>query len=263
MSDEGREDPARSKVECFDNEGLSQSLLGELMAVLAHDFRNPLAALCSNLEYLNSSCGSIGRDASEAIDDGLVSCDGLTHLASNLDLLGQALRRERPGAERPMRLRPLVMAAVESCRGTAASHGLQLEVSPTMHEHDTVVVVPRMAATSAIANLIRNSIQHSVAGSTVQMSIRQQSGRGIVVVSDEGQALLAEHEQAFTAAGQVDQADTRSHFRYSRGLGLFCARLGALACGAELQTVPPSSVVHEHSDRGRVRNVFELRFPRA
>lgn len=254
MSNKDPLEQAATEAIGLDDEGLNNALVGKLLEVLAHDLRNPLAALCSNLDYLKSLSGAMGKDVAEAIDDGVVSCDGLAHLTNNLDLLAQALRRVSLGSVMPMRLKALVSGAVESCGAAARSHELTLRVSPMTHEQDVLVLVSRLSATRAIANLVRNSIQHAPSGSVVELSVRQEADRGVVTVADAGQVLLAEHAGAFTAAGQVDHVDTRMHYRYSRGLGLFSARLGALACGGEVQSFPRE---------GRGGNQLEISFPRA
>jgi len=73
-----------------------------------------------------------------------------------------------------------------------------------------------------------------------------------VQVRDAGAALTDDNrESAFTALGQV-AAKTRSNSRYSRGMGLYCARLAASLCGAEIRVL---------SDASGSGNTFQLSLP--
>jgi signal transduction histidine kinase len=65
--------------------------LGQLIGLLAHDLRNPLSALHSNVGFLDSVVESRDDDVREALQDARVSCDGLMYIIDNLELLGRAL----------------------------------------------------------------------------------------------------------------------------------------------------------------------------
>jgi signal transduction histidine kinase len=99
----------------------------------------------------------------------------------------------------------------------------------------------------ALCNLIRNSIQH--AGESGKVSVRavRDGAQLVVAVTDSGVALAPEvGEQAFTAEGQLSTKNV-SGGRYSRGLGLYAARIAAGIAGA---SVHPSRDANER---------FELR----
>src|SRR6186713_225154 len=64
-------------------ETIESQLIGELLGLLAHDLRNPLSALHSNLGYLDTVLSSHDDEAREAVEDGVVSCDGLSHVIDN------------------------------------------------------------------------------------------------------------------------------------------------------------------------------------
>ena len=72
-------------------------------------------------------------------------------------------------------------------------------------------------------------------------------------VRDSGSPLAEDlRETAFTAEGQV-AAKARANSRYSRGMGLYCARLAAKLCGAEIVVLDTSA---------RAGNAFQLALPR-
>src|SRR6185436_6730720 len=83
--------------------------------------------------------------------------------------------------------------------------------------------------------LIRNAIQH--AGETGKVTVRAaRDGADVVIaVNDTGTPLAAEMgDQAFTAEGQLSTKNV-SGGRYSRGLGLYAARIAARVAGATVR----------------------------
>ena len=228
---------------------IDKQLVGELLGILAHDLRNPLSALNSNLGYLGSVLAGADPDAGEAIDDGVVSCDGLSHIIDNVDLFGQLLRGEVKVRSAAVPLQSIVGAAVQSCQSAARSHGLTINAIEATERRHLMVQASRDLATRSLANLIRNSIQHAPTGSTVAVTMHEgSSGASSVRVTDEGAALGESSLSAFTAVGQL-HAKANLHSRYSRGLGLFSAQLAARFCNAVVAAQPQAS-----------GNCFELRF---
>ena len=234
-------------------ETIESQLIGELLGLLAHDLRNPLSALHSNLGYLDTVLSSRDDEAREAMDDGVVSCDGLSHVIDNVDLLGQVLRGGLRVQKSPSPAAALIAGAVERCQPAARSHGLSLELDAKARQLHAAVDVGRDLATRALTNLIRNSIQHAPPSSTVFVTASADGDRVLVRVSDSGTSLTDDlRETAFTAEGQV-AAKARANSRYSRGMGLYCARLAATFCGGEIRVLDAP---------GGTGNVFQLALPR-
>jgi len=225
-------------VDVRSGEILAGPLIGELIGLLAHDLRNPLSALHSNLGYLEAVLASEDGEAREAVEDGVVSCDGLSHVIDNVDLLGQVLRGGLQVQRGPSPIAALLAGSVERCQAAARSHGLTLELDPKARQLHIIVDVARDLATRALTNLIRNSIQHAPPGSTVLVTAVLEGSQVLVQVRDTGTRLADDNwDMAFTAEGQV-AAKHRSNSRYSRGMGLYCARLAAQLCGCQVGVVP-------------------------
>ncbi|MEY2934965.1 MAG: hypothetical protein RL033_5714 [Pseudomonadota bacterium] len=237
--------------EASSGERLTNNLIGELIGLFAHDLRNPLSALHSNLGYLEAVLPSEEGEAREAVEDGVVSCDGLSHVIDNVDLLGQILRGGLSLSRSPSSVAALVAGAVERCQAAARSHGLKLELEPKSRQLHVTVDVGRELATRALTNLIRNGIQHAPPSTTVHVSAVVEGQNVCVYVKDLGTPLTDDLvETAFTAEGQV-AGKVRSNTRYSRGMGLYCARIAARLCGADVRVVP--------TPKG---NTFQLSLPR-
>jgi signal transduction histidine kinase len=233
-------------------ERLELTVLGELLGLLAHDLRNPLSALHSNLDFLRTRVPEGDADALEAVDDGLVSCDGIAHILDNVDLLAQELRGVPRADGPPVDLGALVLDVVASSRAMAGSHGVELATTPASPGL-FFAFGSRDLLSRALANLLRNSIQHAAAGTTISVSVRLMPQEVVVQVHDTGVPLpSAVRSSAFTAAGQIASKSVPNG-RYGRGLGLYCASLAALSAHASVRAVelPPGT-----------GNLFELVVPR-
>lgn len=208
--------------------------IGALLALLAHDLRNPLSALRSNLGFVEGGLDLSDTDTKEALDDTYVSCDSLLRIIDNLELLGRELRGDPPQPS-SLSLTGLVEEVVKSHRSLAASHGVELALRPPEAGDGPWVRCEREGLLTAVANLVRNAIQHGGSGSIVRVSCGfSDSDECFVQVKDKGVSIPAElREMAFTASGQL-AAKKNSKTRYGYGLGLYAAAAGAARAGAKV-----------------------------
>jgi len=210
---------------------LQDDVLAALLALLVHDLRNPLSALHSNIDFVGS-CTPSSEDPElrGALDDALASCDALGGIIDNIEMLSQALSRvDHP--KRPEPVAAMLGAVVQRHQPAAQSHGVTLELLPQAQQN-LLVTTHRGMLERAVGNLIKNAIQHAPSGSAVRVAVEDGAGKCRIEVRDAGRALEeAARAHAFSAEGQLA---SKTMGRYSRGLGLLCARLAADASGAEL-----------------------------
>lgn len=212
--------------------------VGQLLALIAHDLRNPLSALHSNIGFLASVLQSQDEDVADALSDGMVSCDGLSHIIDNIDLFGQALRHAQSPARTAVDALGLLREVVERCEPVAVSHGIHIAAELPPGAEGLEVLGARELLAKSLSNLIRNCIQHAPPQSQVSVKTRIVEERLEVLVLDCGVPLDDElWGCVFTAEGQV-AAKASSMGRYSRGMGLFAARLAANAGGGGVGVVP-------------------------
>lgn len=212
---------------------VNTSTVGQLLALLAHDLRNPLSAIHSNIGFLAAILEGRDDEVSDALTDGLISCDGLSHIIDNIDLLGHVLREASSPPRAPFEVCGLVADVVSRCGSVAQSHRITLQYAPSVAESDLPAVYgARDIIGKALGNLIRNCVQHSAPGQTVVVRTERTANGVRVCVEDRGTPIPeAEQEHLFTAEGQV-RAKSSADGRYSRGLGLYAARLAAELGGA-------------------------------
>jgi len=234
-------------------EKLSSDLIGQLLSLLAHDLRNPLSALHSNVGFVGSMSDPANVDTQEAIADALLSCDSLGHIIDSIEILSHVLTGAEQLPPSSFSVAPLLQDAVSSCAALATSHEVRLALDAEAQASTEQVVAHRDMALRALTALLRNSIQHAPPGSTARLGLTPDGDRCAVFVKDSGPALAEEaSDAAFTAAGQISTKGIRGG-RYSRGLGLYCARVCAAAAAAE-------AVVHRDDSAG---NTFRLLLTRA
>lgn len=226
---------------------IKPELLGTLLGLVTHDLRNPLSALQSNAGFLASVLQSEDSETLEALADIGASCDSLSHIIDNLELVAFVLDGRAPRERAALPLAPCMEEALNRVRLSAQSHRVELVSEPPARE--LKVSANREMLLRALSNLIRNAIQHSPEGSTVTVKVSTHQGQVVIRIQDFGVCLSPDHrESAFTAEGQLVSKGAIGG-RYGRGLGLLCARVAAELSGAEITAI---------GDR-ESGNAFELR----
>jgi signal transduction histidine kinase len=219
---------------------LEADLIGGLLGLIVHDLRNPLSALHSNASFLQSARDVTGPDAKEALEDVSASCEALGHIIDNVELLALALRGEKRFEQNSFSVRELIADALSRSRSLATSYAVRVEFAPSV-DADVRLTTSREMLGRALGNLIKNGIQHAAEGIPVRVSAHSDGQRVVVTVEDGGTGVAADfQDKAFTAEGQVS-AKGLVGARYSRGLGLYAARLAAQAAGAQVRAVPAPS----------------------
>jgi signal transduction histidine kinase len=215
-------------------EDLSSELVSALLGLFAHDLRNPLSALHSNVSFLGSVVGAGDTEAHEALEDVAASSDALGHITDNLELFAIALDGAKPREAHDFPLRELLREAAQKSRRFAESYRVTLEVDAESGG-SLRAFANRDMLQRALSNLIRNAIQHAGETGKVTVHAAQEGSELVIGVGDSGVPLASEmSEQAFTAEGQLSTKNV-SGGRYSRGLGLYAARIAASVAGARVR----------------------------
>jgi len=214
-------------------EQLESELTGQLIALVAHDLRNPLSALHSNVSFVASSTDVGDPERQEALDDAGVSCEALAHIIDNLDIVSQFLLGRRQASRIRISAAGVVSEVIGRCERMARSHGVLLHVPREALSTEIYVRSNREMLTRSLSNLVCNSIQHG-GGGTIRVSLVVDKLDCQIVVSDGGAPVVEDlRESAFSAQGQL-AAKNSGGGRYSRGLGLYVATIAAEAAGARV-----------------------------
>lgn len=211
---------------------LDVATISQLLALLAHDLRNPLAILSTNLGFVGTTLSGDDADLAEAMTDATASCAALERLVANLDVIALTLRGEPPPPE-TLSLR----RATSEAMGRVKSHADSLRVGLELHDDDeeglSVKAQPLLWA-RALDNLLANAVQYAKPGDVVRVEVGARDERGVVTVVDAGPIVPeAEREDVLSAGGQM-RAKGRLEARYGRGVGLYVAAVAARAAGADV-----------------------------
>lgn len=231
-------------------EELSSELVSALLGLFAHDLRNPLSALHSNVSFLGSVLGTPDNEAREALEDVAASSDALGHITDNLELFALALEGAKPREAHELPVRELLREAAQKSRRFADSYRVTLDVDAESASA-LRAVANRDMLLRALSNVIRNAIQH--AGENGKVTVRaRRDGKDVVFgVTDSGVPLADEvRSYAFSAQGQLSTKNI-SGGRYSRGLGLYAASIAAHIAGATVRSPVSPEAVFELCVMGR------------
>lgn len=214
-----------------------------LAQMLAHDMRNPLAAIVANLSFLDHACRDADREVRETIADLHASSDVLLRLIDGTVTLA-ALESSDVGAARGrVSLREVLRGAVQAAAASGRAPVRVDERGP-----DAEVIGDPGLLTTAVAHLAHNGAHHSRRGAEVVLSVERKGRRAAVVLSDEGPP-FGPPEEHFTREAQAD-LKLRPGGRYERGLGLYVVGLVAKAHDGTIET-----------SRDGARSVVRVWFP--
>ena len=135
-----------------------QNQLPELLALLAHDLRNPLSALLTNINFVRSTLKDGASEVDEALSDSALSCSILGFFIGNLDVLSRSLA-DSPPPRRPTGARQAASESALRLGPQASLMGVELEILSGPHA-PRVLVDPNFFG-RALDNLIGNSLQYS------------------------------------------------------------------------------------------------------
>jgi PAS domain S-box-containing protein len=176
--------------------------VGRVSTQVAHDIRNPLAAINTGLYYLKSV---VSKEHQKKIDETVKAMEGSVSHANSImeDLLDFSRARQFESA--PIFLSPVVTEAL----GTAA---IPAEVKVISKLDPSVRVMgdaPKLVR--VFVNLLRNAVDAMPRGGTVTISCSGEKGNAVVVVRDTGAGI---------AASNLPKLFTPFFTTKSRGLGM-------------------------------------------
>ncbi|HEY8431379.1 MAG TPA: ATP-binding protein [Sandaracinaceae bacterium] len=201
----------------------SHRAIAELLALLVHDLRNPVATIGANLSFVRESSPE-DADVREALDDVETA---LADLARGLDQLGW-IGRWLGGAPAldaaPGDVRPVVRAAI---------HRVGKRVAVSLPD----APLEARAAGNALGRLVELLVRNSLAFAdedSIEVAARAEGEHVVIEVKDGGRAIAEDlAPAAFTMEGQ-SALKGRADGRYSRAAGLLAARALADTLSAEL-----------------------------
>lgn len=194
--------------------------LGRVAGGIAHEIRNPLAAM--RLRAENALASADIERPRRALADILDQIVRLNRLVTEL------LAMTQRGTPRPVRveLAPFLAALVARHADAAAAEGVTLQTDCAV---DTAVIDPEMVG-RILDNLLQNAVRHTQEGGHVRIQVMPGEGpdRLRFVVADTGPGVPPELQATMFEPFVTGRAD-------GTGLGLAIARELAVAHGGDLR----------------------------
>ena len=197
----------RTELEDRLRESTALARLGEMAAVIAHEVKNPLAAVRGAVQVIGSRLPSKTNDAA-IITEIIARLDGLN------DLIQDLLVFARPPAPKPLRtdIRALVESVATLLKRDPAFRDLDVaidgEVPPAWVDANLLTI--------ALQNLLINAAQAQGRG-TIRVSLQGVNGRIAVEIADSGPGIPAEIRADLFRAFKTTKAR-------GTGLGMATAR---------------------------------------
>jgi signal transduction histidine kinase len=208
--------------------------LGRVAAGVAHEVRNPLASIKLRLDL--SAAGELPDSARQAVAAASAEIARLDRLVSDLLLVaGRKL-----GPRRAVGLGALARARAETLQPWAKSCDVTLRVSG-----DADADVDAESVTRALDNLLRNAVEASPAGTSVEIRVGDDGRAAIVQVEDHGAGIEPARAAELFEPFFTTKPD-------GTGLGLAISRAIARAHGGDVTYARAGAVTR-----------FSLTLPRA
>jgi signal transduction histidine kinase len=222
----------------------------ELMELVVHDLKNPLAAITANASFITSARTFDGdvRDAAVSIES---ASDNMLRMVQNLLDLSRAENGQPMARRERVDLSAVVREAVRLMTRRAQEREIELSVAAPSElavQGDTDLL------RRAVENLLDNAIRYTTSGGRIVSSCVPDANDLLVSVADQGPGIPAEHRaRVFEKYARLERHEDHAQRRVSGGLGLTFVKLVAESHGGSVQ-------VTDNLPRGAT---FEIRLPRA
>ncbi len=198
--------------------------IGRLAASIAHDLRNPLAAIVGGSEMISE----FDLPAEQMKQTAVHIHKAARRMESMLSEIGQVARAE-PGKRTPCAVIDLIAAAVESQQAKAAQKNVTLRQSA---DESWMVLCERSRVERVMINLISNSLEVLPDGGEIAIIASRNGANVQIEVSDNGPGIPDE------IRGQLFQPFVTAGKKNGLGLGLALARQTMLEHSGDLELLP-------------------------
>jgi two-component system CheB/CheR fusion protein len=192
----------------------------EFLAMLGHELRNPLAPVRNSL-YVLSLPGVTETQAVRARETIGRQVSHLTRLVDDLLDISRISRGKISLRKERVDLGALLSGVVEDYRLSAATAGLELELTPA--DGSLWLSADPTRLSQVVGNVLHNAVKFTDRGGRIDVALRHEDGQALVTIVDTGMGMEREMlELLFEPFNQADSGIDRS--RGGLGLGLALVR---------------------------------------
>ncbi|GGR94937.1 sensor histidine kinase [Deinococcus sedimenti] len=203
----------------MDNWEHEERVRDQLVHMLVHDLKNPIAAVMGLLEIVQED-PRVPEDNRELLKVARDETQHLLHLTVNM-LDVRKIQAGKMNLRRELMFTPMFREVVELARGDVGSglrdRHVRVDVEPDLSPASVDPEILRRV----LANLISNALKHTSMGGVITLSVRSVADAVQVMVSDDGEGIPADDIPNLFAA--FEQSRLTLHGRFDTGMGLaFC-----------------------------------------
>ena len=203
----------------------------ELLRVVAHDLRNPLAAIYSMSQMVLEHENPNDREFFELTQK---ACVGALQLINDLLEGGtEKMRLVTPQGFSEQEINSFLQDTLKLVAYRAEEKEIKLNLEPTAQS--LVVSIDTERFRRALINLLVNAIKFSPRGSEVDMQARLKGGRLVIKVLDKGIGLSDDVKRQLLVEGGASIRSRGTEGEQSFGMGLSITKSIADLHGAELE----------------------------
>ena len=211
----------------FAERDVTEQRLRHFVSDASHELRTPLTSMRGYAELLQRTPDMTREDVLLAVRRIEDETRRMGLLVDDLLLLAR-LDQGRPLDRAPVDLTSMVNDAVSDARAADPERAVTARVSAPL-----VVTGDDLRLRQAVANLVRNALVHTPAGSPVEVSLEQQDGHAEIDIVDHGPGVPAnQRERIFERFHRADPH--RSRDQGGSGLGLSIAAAVVNAHGGHI-----------------------------
>lgn len=220
--------------------------LPELLAVMVHDLNNPVAALGTNLAFLeNLLKSSASPDVVETLSDMRMLCDIMRRLIRNVSTLGQP----NPPSIQAVSMDPvaLAMGSIERLAPQADASEVKLKLDAVCRTGQVFVEKDPELCERALDNLLAFAIERAVVRSKIVVSVAPTNPLRVSIS-------CSVRPQSLDTSPQPSRS-RQLQSTFGRGLSLYCAQIAANAAKSRVtverneQNVMTLELVLNHDDK--------------
>lgn len=197
----------------------------ELTALIVHDFKNPLAAVMTNVDLVRPV---VDGDDRAALEDALAATRRLFRLTANLLDVARLEERQLLLKRAPVAVADLLERVAAPRRGDARRHEIAVDV-----EADACLRVEADAdlLQRVLENVMDNALRYTPRRGRIVLGLAAEEARLRITVGNTGPAVpAAARELIFEKFGRLSPDVGRMNL----GLGLYFCRLAAEAHGGRM-----------------------------
>ncbi len=203
----------------------------QFVSNVSHELKTPLTAIRGYVETLLDAQDLDQATRQRFLERIRIQTARLSALVTDLLSLSRIEAGEDAVERRPLDLRVPVMEATRALRSAAEAREVRLLFD--LPEHPVIVVGEEESLRQAFSNLIDNAIKYSDERGRVEIELRVEGQRAVVVVADQGVGIEPHQlDRIFERFYRVDRA--RSRDLGGTGLGLAIVKNVAQAMGGEV-----------------------------